>query len=48
MVNSTYTVASDPNTMRDSGFLRNAQYTLIDRVEEQILKAGKTDKGKLS
>ena len=34
MVNSTYTVASDPNTMRDTGFLRNAQYTIRDKVEE--------------
>jgi len=28
MVNSTYLVASDPNTMRNAGDIRNAQYVI--------------------
>jgi hypothetical protein len=28
IIDSTYTNASDPNSMRDLGMVRNAQYTL--------------------
>ena len=33
MVDSSYTVASNPNTMRDGGPLRNAVYRVSDPVE---------------
>ena len=35
MVDSTYTVASDPNTMRDAGPLRNAIYISRDHLPVQ-------------
>jgi len=34
MIDSTYVVASDPNTMRDTGPTRNAEYRLV--AEEGI------------
>ena len=46
MIDSTYTVPSDPNTMRDTGPLRNAEYTTVDHVDEMLrkknLKVGST------
>lgn len=33
MIDSTYTVASNPNTMRDTGFLRNAEYRVVDAAD---------------
>ena len=33
MIDSTYTVASDPNSMRDTGPTRNARYVLNDSIE---------------
>lgn len=33
MVDSSYTIASNPNTMRDSGPCRNAVYNLGDYAE---------------
>ena len=36
MIDSTYTVACDPNTMRDTGPVRNARYVINDPVEENI------------
>ncbi len=39
MLDSTYTVASNPNTMRDTGQLRNAQYRVVDPADfEYLLK----------
>lgn len=39
MLDSTYTVASNPNTMRDTGPLRNAQYKVADPADfEYMLK----------
>jgi hypothetical protein len=37
MVDSTYTVASNPNTMRDTGALRNSEYVTKDRAENSKL-----------
>ena len=34
MVDSTYLVASDPNSMRDTGPLRNAVYSVKDSVDD--------------
>ena len=31
MLDSTYTVPSNPNTMRDTGMMRNAEYVIRDR-----------------
>jgi hypothetical protein len=39
MVDSTYTVAADPNTMRDNGPLRNAQYYVKDQVQDKVEKS---------
>ena len=36
MIDSTYTVASDPNSMRDTGPVRNARYYIKDPVEESV------------
>lgn len=33
MLSSSYTVASDPNTMRNQGEIRNAQYRISDHAE---------------
>jgi hypothetical protein len=39
MLDSTYTVASNPNTMRDTGPLRNAQFKVVDAADfEYLLK----------
>ena len=38
MVDSSYTVASNPNTMRNFGPLRNAVYRVSDPAEEQVLR----------
>ena len=38
MVNSTYIVASDPNTMRDAGDIRNSQYIISDSVDKEYLR----------
>lgn len=38
MIDSTYTVASDPNTMRDTGFLRNAEYKVVDPADYEYLR----------
>jgi hypothetical protein len=38
MVNSTYLVASDPNSMRNAGDIRNAQYVITDPVDKEYLK----------
>ena len=37
MLDSTYTVASNPNTMRDTGPLRNAQYTVTDPADKEYM-----------
>ena len=33
MIDSSYTVACNPNSMRDSGPLRNAEYVVADPAE---------------
>ena len=33
IIDSTYTVASDPNTMRDTGATRNALYFIRDDID---------------
>jgi len=38
MVDSTYTVASNPNTMRDTGPIRNAQYRVYDPADIELLR----------
>ena len=38
MVDSTYTVPCNPNSMRDAGPLRNAEYIIIDPIEEEIMR----------
>jgi hypothetical protein len=38
MVNSTYLVASDPNSMRNAGEIRNAQYIISDSVDKEYLR----------
>lgn len=38
MVDSSYTVPSDPNTMRDAGPCRNAVYCLSDQAEQEFLR----------
>ena len=38
MLDSTYTVASNPNTMRDTGPLRNAQYRVSDPADVEYSK----------
>lgn len=34
MIDSSYTVASNPNTMRDNGPLRNAEYFIDDKADQ--------------
>jgi|LauGreDrversion4_2_1035121.scaffolds.fasta_scaffold21139_3 hypothetical protein len=41
MVDSTYTVASDPNTMRDSGPTRNSIYFAKDKAAESEFRKSK-------
>lgn len=36
LIDSTYTVASDPNTMRDTGATRNAVYYIRDDVDSYL------------
>jgi hypothetical protein len=36
LIDSTYTVASDPNTMRDTGATRNAIYYIKDDVDSYL------------
>lgn len=36
MIDSTYTVGSDPNSMRDQGTTRNAEYTFNDNCMNTI------------
>ncbi|MFM7853650.1 MAG: hypothetical protein ACKO96_17445, partial [Flammeovirgaceae bacterium] len=36
LIDSTYTVASDPNTMRDTGATRNALYFIRDDVDSYL------------
>jgi hypothetical protein len=36
LIDSTYTVASDPNTMRDTGATRNALYYIRDDVDSYL------------
>ena len=38
MVDSSYTIASNPNTMRDGGPCRNAVYQVTDKAEEEWLR----------
>ena len=38
MVDSTYTVPCNPNSMRDAGPLRNAEYIITDPIEEEIMR----------
>ena len=38
MVDSSYTIPCNPNTMRDNGPLRNAEYRVYDQVEEDFLR----------
>lgn len=38
MVDSTYLIPSNPNSMRDSGPLRNAEYVVQDPAEEEFLR----------
>lgn len=38
MVDSSYTVPSNPNTMRDGGPCRNAVYTVNDEAEQEYLR----------
>lgn len=38
MVDSTYTVPCNPNSMRDAGPLRNAEYIITDPAEEEALR----------
>ena len=38
LIDSTYTVASDPNTMRDTGATRNALYFIRDDIESLLDK----------
>lgn len=43
MLNSSYTVPCDPNTMRDTGVQRNATYTLKDPAEEKYMALNKQE-----
>lgn len=43
MLNSSYTVPCDPNTMRDTGAQRNATYTLRDPAEEKYKSLNKQE-----
>ena len=38
MIDSTYTVPSNPNTMRDTGPSRNAEYYIRDEIESVLEK----------
>ena len=38
MLDSTYTVPSNPNTMRDTGPTRNAEYIIRDEIESVLEK----------
>jgi hypothetical protein len=38
MIDSTYTIPCNPNSMRDAGPLRNAEYILSDPAEEEVLR----------
>ncbi len=38
MLDSTYTVPSNPNTMRDTGPTRNAEYRVRDEIESVLEK----------
>lgn len=38
MVDSSYTIPCNPNSMRDSGPLRNAQYVVHDPAEHEYLR----------
>ncbi len=38
MVDSTYTIPSNPNSMRDAGPLRNAEYILTDKAEHEVMR----------
>jgi hypothetical protein len=38
MLDSTYTVPSNPNTMRDTGPTRNAEYIVKDEIESVLEK----------
>lgn len=38
MVDSSYTVACNPNSMRDNGPLRNAIYKIRDMAEEEVMR----------
>ena len=38
LIDSTYTVASDPNTMRDTGATRNALYFIRDDIDSLLDK----------
>ena len=38
LIDSTYTVASDPNTMRDTGATRNALYYIRDDIDSYLDK----------
>lgn len=38
MLDSTYTVASNPNTMRDTGMFRNAEYRVRDALDSIMEK----------
>lgn len=41
IVDSTYTVPSDPNTMRDTGASRNAEYALADEADKELSRINK-------
>lgn len=43
MVDSSYLIPSNPNSMRDSGPLRNAQYVVVDPVEQDYLRKSNQD-----
>jgi hypothetical protein len=45
MLDSTYTVASNPNTMRDTGPLRNAQYKVVDPADLEYFTAKQSREG---
>jgi len=38
MVDSSYTIPCNPNSMRDHGPLRNAEYIVQDPAEEEFLR----------
>lgn len=47
MIDSTYTVPSDPNSMRDCGPTRNAEYRLYDPIDDQVrgISSSKSSRG---